>query len=56
MGEHVLDVGGKRWISVDVVPELPRSNTELDGEAEDIDQGIGTVDAQAARVAQFIQA
>src|SRR5271168_1577739 len=36
--EHVLDVGRKRWISVDVVLELVRGNAELDRKSEDVDQ------------------
>ena len=38
MGKHVLDIGGKRGIGVNVILELLRSNAELDGEAEDIDE------------------
>ena len=38
MGEHVLDIGGKCRIGVDVIFQLVRCNAELDGEAEDIDR------------------
>jgi hypothetical protein len=43
MGEHVLDVGGKCRIGVDVIFQLARCNAELDGEAEDIDQFLSVV-------------
>src|SRR4051794_25648962 len=38
MPEHMLDVGGKCRIGVDLLPELARSNAELDREPEDVDE------------------
>jgi hypothetical protein len=38
VSEHVLDVGRKRWIGVDVVLELMRGDAELDRKSEGVDQ------------------
>ena len=37
-GKHVLDIGGKRRIGVDVLLELVRGDAELDREPEYVDQ------------------
>ena len=43
MGEHVLDVGGKCRVGVDMILQLARCNAELDGEAKDVDQFLSVV-------------
>ena len=43
MREHVLDIGGKCRIGVDLVFQLARGDAELDGEPEDIDQLLSFV-------------
>jgi hypothetical protein len=43
VAEHVLDVGRKRRIGVDVILELVRGDAELDGKSEDVDQLLAFV-------------
>ena len=38
VAEHVLDVGGKRRIGVDIFPDLARGDAKAHRQAEDIDQ------------------
>src|SRR5258708_11233534 len=47
--DHVLDVGGKRRVGVDIVPYLARSDAKAHGEAEDVDQFLaGMADEMCA--------
>src|SRR6266852_7829399 len=38
VSEHVLDVGGKRRIGVDIVPDLASRQAKTHGEAKEVDQ------------------
>ena len=41
--EHVLDIGGKGWIGVDVVAKLTRCDAELDRKPKHIDELLALV-------------
>ena len=43
MSEHVLDVGGKRRIGVDIVPDLARREAKAHREAKEVDQLLAGV-------------